>query len=119
VADGGGLENRYGARVSSWVRIPHPPHLSAKIAPDLRVCAARGRLSVRRAYAAACGLRRPAAANTRPSRYVSHRRLCGCWIPDADRVSSGCRSVLPCEYAVGQGCGNVLVVDTGGDQGPE
>jgi hypothetical protein len=25
VADGGGLENRYGARVSSWVRIPHPP----------------------------------------------------------------------------------------------
>jgi hypothetical protein len=25
VADGGGLENRYGAQVSSWVRIPHPP----------------------------------------------------------------------------------------------
>ncbi len=25
MADGGGLENRYGARVSSWVRIPHPP----------------------------------------------------------------------------------------------
>src|SRR3954453_23080701 len=25
VADGGGLENRYGAEASSWVRIPRPP----------------------------------------------------------------------------------------------
>jgi signal transduction histidine kinase len=25
VADGGGLENRYGVQASSWVRIPHPP----------------------------------------------------------------------------------------------
>ncbi|MEA2492399.1 MAG: hypothetical protein QOJ29_310, partial [Thermoleophilaceae bacterium] len=24
-ADGGGLENRYGAEASSWVRIPRPP----------------------------------------------------------------------------------------------
>ena len=25
MADGGGLENRYGAEASSWVRIPRPP----------------------------------------------------------------------------------------------
>src|SRR4249920_364354 len=25
VADGGGLENRYGVEASSWVRIPRPP----------------------------------------------------------------------------------------------
>src|SRR3954453_8728795 len=31
-ADGGGLENRYGAEASSWVRIPRPPltHLTAQ-----------------------------------------------------------------------------------------
>ena len=37
MADGGGLENRYGAEASSWVRIPRPPltHLTAQ---RLRCC---------------------------------------------------------------------------------
>src|SRR3954470_14023224 len=32
-ADGGGLENRYGAEASSWVRIPRPP-LSGELSRD-------------------------------------------------------------------------------------
>src|ERR1039457_2043333 len=39
-------------------------------------------------------------------------------IPGADPFSSVAAGLLPCECAVAQGCGNVLVVDTGGDEGP-
>ena len=120
MADGGGLENRYGARVSSWVRIPHPPLVLAKTPVDLRVHATRDRRSVAppmRLHAVSGGLMRPAVANTRPSLYVSHRRLCGYEIQGADRVSSGSRKCSALRVRGAQGCGNVLVVDTGGDQG--
>src|SRR5438045_685047 len=41
VADGGGLENRYGAEASSWVRIPRPPPCG--VAPARRPASRPGR----------------------------------------------------------------------------
>ena len=35
MADGGGLENRYGAEASSWVRIPRPPRNAARVRQHL------------------------------------------------------------------------------------